>query len=449
MVGMQIAALAALSGLALAAPQNLEVTIPSSWKDRIKNVVVLVEENRSFDTFAGGLTYSSQIDGLVHHNYCNSMNASDPSQHDDVCAGPRANDVAPDDPNHSISGVNMQLFSTWHPDEVHVDKYHVAENMRGFVTEQSITYKTLNKTRAAEAINYYTPDQVRVFNSMAENFVLFDRWFASVPGPTNPNRAYLTSGTSHGHGKNDNAFNVYGLPQKSVFEQLSEKNITWMNYQNSTTGPGKGFNPDAAFYSWTAKSGKNTTNIAPLTKFYADAKAGTLPQFTYINPECCSYQSFHPPSPITLGEQFIKGIYEAVRNSPQWNTTLFILTFDEHGGFGDHVPPPVNIPAGDALIYTETAPDGKNITFDFTRLGVRVPTLLISPWVEKGVVENKGRNNGGEYTHTSILKTIGELWGLEDLTPRVGYSASFEHLIGEKLRVDTPATLPNPFPYTD
>jgi phospholipase C len=320
--------------------------------------------------------------------------------------------------------------------------------MRGFVTEQSVTYKTLNKTRAAEAINYYTPDQVRIFNTMAENFVLFDRWFAAVPGPTNPNRAYITSGTSHGHGSNDNAFNVYGLPQKSIFEQLSEKNITWMNYQNSTTGPGLGFNPDAAFYTWTATSGANVTNIAPLDKFYADAKAGTLPQFTYINPECCSYQSFHPPSPITLGEQFIKGIYEAVRNSPQWDETLFILTFDEHGGFGDHVPPPVNIPAGDDLTYTEKAPDGRNITFDFKRLGVRVPTLLISPWVGQGIVEKKGINNGGEYTHTSILKFVNELWGLDDLTERVTYSSTFEHLITDFRRDDTPATMPDPFPYT-
>lgn len=69
-----------------------------------------------------------------------------------------------------------------------------------------------------------------------------------------------------------------------------------------------------------------------MDQFYKDAAAGTLPQFTYINPECCSYQSFHPPSPINLGESYIKGIYEAVRNSPQWNTTLFVLTFDEHGG---------------------------------------------------------------------------------------------------------------------
>lgn len=320
--------------------------------------------------------------------------------------------------------------------------------MRGFVTEQSVTYDTLNKTRAAEVLNYYTQDQIRVFGTMAENFVLFDRWFASVPGPTNPNRAYITSGTSNGHGKNDEAFDIYGLPQKSLFQQLSENNISWMNYQNSTTGAGLGFNPDAAFYTWTNTSGAYKTNIAPLDQFYADAKAGTLPQFTYINPECCSYQSFHPPSPITLGENFIKGIYEAVRNSPQWEETLFILTFDEHGGFGDHVPPPVNVPAGDDITYTEVAPDGKTMTFDFTRLGVRVPTLLISPWVGKGVVEKKGSNNGGEYTHTSIMATLNELWGLEALTPRVSYSSTFEHLITDDLRTDTPATLPDPYPYS-
>ncbi|PMD31909.1 phosphoesterase [Hyaloscypha variabilis F] len=444
MIGLKLITVAAFSGLALAVPQ---ISNKGDWKSKIKNVVVLVEENRSFDTFAGGLNYSSDIDGLLHHNYCNSMNASDPAQMDDVCAGPRANDVAPDDPNHSISGVNMQIFSTWHPDEAAADAGTLRENMRGFVTEQSYTFSTLNKTRAAEAINYYTPDQIRVFNEMAENFVLFDRWFASVPGPTNPNRAYITSGTSHGHGENDNAFNVYGLPQRSIFQQLSEAGISWMNYQNSTTAPGLGFNPDAAFYTWTNTSGAYKTNIAPLDQFYADAQAGKLPQFTYINPECCSYQSFHPPSPITLGENFIKGIYEAIRNSPQWEETLFILTFDEHGGFGDHVPPPVNVPAGDDILYTETAQDGKNITFNFKRLGVRVPTLLISPWVPKGAIEKKGSNNGGEYTHTSILKFLQNLWGLDSLSPRVDYSSTFEHLITDVCRTDTPATLVNPYPY--
>jgi phospholipase C len=184
----------------------------------------------------------------------------------------------------------------------------------------------------------------------------------------------------------------------------------------------------------------------PLQQFYIDAAAGALPRFTYINPECCSYQSYHPPSPINLGETFIKGIYEAVRNSPQWNETLFILTFDEHGGFGDHVPPPVGVPAGDNITYTETAQDGQNLTFAFNRLGIRVPTVLISPWVPKGYVENKGSNNGGEYTHTSILNFLSELWGIPKLTPRVEWSATFEHLFLAKARpdCDSPKTLPNP-----
>jgi phospholipase C len=337
------------------------------------------------------------------------------------------------------------VYTTWHPDEEDIREGKLKANMRGFVTEQAFTYKTKDKSRAAEVLNYYTPDQIPVFNAMAENFVLFDHWFAAVPGPTNPNRAYITSGTSRGHGRNDNAFNVYGLPQKSIFQQLSEHGISWTNYQNSTTGPGLGFNPDAAFYAWTLASGAAATNIAPLAQFYVHAAAGTLPAFTYINPECCSYQSFHPPSPISSGEAFIKGIYEALRGGPQWAETLFILTFDEHGGFGDHVPPPADVPAGDALTYSETAADGKPISFDFTRLGIRVPTLVISPWVARGAVEKRGRNHGGEYSHTSILAFVRDLWGLgESLTPRVAWSATFEHLIQDEVRTDTPVKLPDP-----
>jgi phospholipase C len=121
---------------------------------------------------------------------------------------------------------------------------------------------------------------------------------------------------------------------------------------------------------------------------------------------CCDYFSFHSPSPVSLGESFIKGVYQALRASPQWDSTLFVLTFDERGGFADHVPPPKNVPAGGSLTYTEKAFDSKNISFDFTRLGIHVPTLVISPWVGKGVVENKGGNQGGEYfayEHSGVL----------------------------------------------
>ena len=418
---------------AVAVPQTQPATSSSSSSldNPIKNVVVLVQENLSFDNFAGGLTYNSTIDGLANREYCNPTNITDPNS-PVVCAKPIAKNVAPDDPDHSIAGGNMQIYGYDHPSS------DDAPDMRGFVTEQIRSYPDANKKRAAEVINYYTPEHIPVFNAMAENFVLFDRWFASVPGPTNPNRAYLTSGTSHGHGENDNDFLTSSLPQKSVFEQLSDAGISWINYSNTTD-----FLPDAQFYEWTAKSGKADTNVKPLDQFYKDAASGSLPQFTWINPECCSYMSFHPPSPINMGEGFIKSVYEAVRNSPQWNETLFVLTFDEHGGFADHVSPPENVPAGDDLTYTETAGDDKPFSFAFDRLGVRVPTVLMSPWVGKGLVQNRPTDESGDFTHTSILKFVSELWNLDILTPRVDWSPSFKHLITNEYR-DSPSKLPEP-----
>ncbi|KAK9332294.1 hypothetical protein V1520DRAFT_374008 [Lipomyces starkeyi] len=185
-----------------------------------------------------------------------------------VCAKANAGNVAPDDPNHDISGVNMEVLGTYHPDGEAVYEREEKETMMGFVTEQASTYKT---------------DHIPVFAAMAEKFFLFDRWFAAVPGPTNPNRAYLTS----------------------------EQHVR------------------------TLTSGKWKTNIKPIRDF--NLRPANFPPFTYINPECCSYDSFRPPSPISTSEGFMTGIYEALRGSHQWNETLFILTFDEHGGFGDHV----------------------------------------------------------------------------------------------------------------
>ena len=406
---------------------------PSSPRGPIKNVVVLVQENLSFDTYAGGLTYNSKIDGLVNRTYCNPSNVEDHKSYN-VCAKPTAKNVAPDDPDHSIAGGSMQVYSTYHPDNTS----HAS--MQGFVTEQMRSYGIdRDLSRAAEVINYYTSDHVPVLNAMAENFVLFDAWFAAVPGPTNPNRAYLTSGTSHGHGMNDIDFLTSSLPQVSIFQQLSAANISWINYSNAT-----GFLPDALFYKWTVQTGKGETNVKPIDQFYRDAKAGTLPQFTWINPECCSYMSFRPPSPINMGEGFIKGIYEAIRSSPQWNETLFILTFDEHGGFADHVSPPDNVPPGDHHTHKEWALDGSQIEFKFDRLGIRVPTILMSPWVGKGVVQNRPTDQPNDFTHTSILKYVAELWDLPVLTPRVAWSPSFGKLIGNVYRSDTPEKLPEP-----
>ncbi|KDR74439.1 hypothetical protein GALMADRAFT_157644 [Galerina marginata CBS 339.88] len=120
---------------------------------------------------------------------------------------------------------------------------------------------------------------------------------------------------------------------------------------------------------------------------------------------------------------------------------------DPTRGFADHVPPPTGVPNPDGLTYTEVSLDGKNYTFNFDRLGVRVPTLIISPWVQKGVIEHAGQNQGLSYSHSSIAAFMGKLWNLdggEPLTKRVGFASTFEHLIMNQFRSDTPVTLPAP-----
>lgn len=253
----------------------------------------------------------------------------------------------------------------------------------------------------------------------------------------------LTSGTSAGRGSNDESFyyDVHSLKQKSIFEQLFNSDRSFMDYYDSS------IIIDAYYFDWTFKSG-NFEKAQPMKDFFTAAAAGELPEFSFVDPSCCSMgtTSMHPSGHVVDGEVFIKQVYEAVRSSPQWNETLLILTYDETGGFHDHVPPPL-APRPDDLTYTETAPTGENYTFPFNRLGGRVPTLLISPWVGKGQVEQKGTNAAGDtvsYCASSILRTLGYLWDFAPFTPRVEWAPSFAHLIQSTPRTDTPETLPNP-----
>ena len=187
MVLIKAAGVALLATIASAAPS-------SSWKNNIKNVVVLVQENRSFDTLAGGFTYSKDIDGMVGRLFCNPLNVSHPLQNI-VCSDKLApaNDIAYDDPNHSVTGTSFGLYSTYHPNEELIKEGKLNPNLLGFLTEQQVANgHPGNATRASEILNYYTAAHIPVFEDMAKNYVLFDKWFCDVPGPTNPNRAYVS-----------------------------------------------------------------------------------------------------------------------------------------------------------------------------------------------------------------------------------------------------------------
>ena len=257
----------------------------------------------------------------------------------------------------------------------------------------------------------------------------------SKPKPTNPNRLYFTSGTSHGKGTNN--FDYYTLPHRSIFQVIDEIGIDWKNYIIDSGMQ------DAAWYTWTKDSNK-TSKIVHMDEFYADALAGSLPQFSYLNPDCCGVgtTSMHPAGLVSDGEAYIKKIYEALRSGPQWNETLFFITFDETGGFHDHVPPPMAT-RPDNRTYDEKVPTGETYHFEFNRLGGRVPTFVISPWVAP-YVEQQGRNRDGatgSYSASSLISTLGYLWDFKPLTPRVRQAPSFDHLILTKPR-DTPWKLP-------
>ena len=155
----------------------------------------------------------------------------------------------------------------------------------------------------------------------------------------------------------------------------------------------------------------------------------------------------HPTGNVSYGQVFVKQIYEALRDGPQWEKSLLLITYDETGGFFDHVPPPRAV-RPDNLTYTETALDGKNYTFTFDRVGGRMPTWLISPYAPKGYVENEGidavTGESSPYQASSVAKTLNYLWGLEELTPRVSHAPAFDHLIGPEVRKDTPSRLTTP-----
>ncbi|KAJ5626008.1 hypothetical protein N7510_002317 [Penicillium lagena] len=420
-------------------------------KSHVKNVVVLVMENRSLDNLLGGQTIAG-LDNPIHSGpFCNPYNVTDPSQgyH---CSVAKDYDSVTDDPSHAVTGNTMEFFSQWTPNNAAIADGKLVPNNNGFIHEQIHNYgasanETVKAMLAKQVMNYYTEDQTPVLTSLVQNFLTFNHWHSDVAGPTDPNRFAVVAGTSAGHGSNDATFGTYAFTQRSIFQQLGETDHTWLNYWDTAGGTG----PEAHWFAWTNAT-SNQDKVVSMDQFYTDAASGSLPEFSYLNPSCCGVgtTSMHDSGLISDGEAFIKKVYESLRASPQWEETLFVLTFDESGGFHDHVPPPLAT-RPDNLTYTEKAPNGEEYTLEFNRLGGRIPTLLISPWVSKGYVEQKGTNYRGQtqsYSASSLLRTLGYLWNFEPFTPRVEDAASFDHLIQSSPRKNTPKKLPTPHTFS-
>ncbi len=251
--------------------------------------------------------------------------------------------------------------------------------MDGFVEQMAL----VNPSAAATPMGYYNETQLAAFWALAGEFVLCDTYFASVLGPTVPNRLYAMAGASAG-------ITTDVLPQNTelytIFDQLSAYGFSWDYFAEAGTYPML-----PSFLLPLSASPSELANLRPLSQLAGTIASGGLPAVTFVDPEGSIY-SQHPPLSVTAGEAWTMGVIDAIETSPVWNSTVVFLTWDEGGGYYDHVAPPVMDSLGD---------------------GFRVPMLVVSPFSVGGGVD------ATVFDHTSVLKFIEQAWGLPILNDRV------------------------------
>ncbi|KAJ4950439.1 hypothetical protein NE237_027271 [Protea cynaroides] len=398
----------------------------------IKTVVVLVQENRSFDHMLGWMkSLNPEIDGVTG-NESNPLSTSDPNS-ERIYFSNQSEYVDPD-PGHSYQAIYEQVFGVAWSEENSTQK--LLPTMEGFAMNAEETETGMS----VAVMNGFRPDAVPVYKELVSEFAVTDRWFASNPTSTQPNRLFVHSGTSHGLISNDTKILIQGLPQKTIFESLDEDGFSWGIYYQ--------FPPATLFY-------RNLRKLKYIFKFHPfdlefknHCKEGKLPNYVvieqrYLDSSILRGNDDHPSHDVSVGQKFIKEVYEALRSSPQWNEILFIITYDEHGGFYDHVPTPVaGVPSPDDIV--SPAP----YYYQFDRLGVRVPTFFISPWIEQGTVLHgpSGPYPTSQFEHSSIPATVKKIFNLKDfLTKRDAWAGTFETLLTRTTpRTDCPVTLPDP-----
>jgi phospholipase C len=335
---------------------------------KIDHIVVLMLENRSFDHMLGYLTLEAgrqDVDGLkasMSNRYRNNTYRVRHLQ--------RTALTKDEDPCHGGACTAEQ----------------VSNDMGGFVA--NFAKERRKAPHVGLVMAYYNGSDLPAYDHLAREFCVCDRWFASVPGATWPNRLYAVCGQAAGS-KDGKKVPLYDLP--SFVRHLERNKVSWRWYSHDV---GTLRFSDARFrvgYLDKFSYFDRRSILAP-RNFLDDAKDGKLPAVSWIDPNFVDVSFIgpagsnddHPPSDIKAGQELVLKTYTALVNSPNWSKTALVITYDEHGGFFDHVHPP-------------TAHDDRPA---FRKYGVRVPALVVSPFTPRASVSNT------VYDHTSIIKTI-------------------------------------------
>lgn len=415
----------------------------------IKNIFVLLLENRSFDHMLGfsGITGTEAgtdppasttirgLDGSESNGYLGAPY---------FVQMPFVEPVAVD-PAHEFLDVLEQLCGTqaiYQP-----GKSYPRVNNSGFVSDYARSH-TQDEGNApgnfGQVMDGFTAEQLPVLNALARNFAVCDAWHASMPGPTFPNRLFAMAASSGGLDHSPSTAELltwegldgFALPAGSIFDALKKSygDDGWRIYAGSH------------FPLVSALKGINVFDVRSMDDFRNDIGTGQYPwRLTWIEPNYGDAvfgtfrggNSQHPMDNVGGGEGLIKEVYEAIRSSPFWDSSLLIITWDEHGGFYDHVQP------GRVMAPGDTRPGSKynQYGFTFAQLGVRVPAVVVSPLIPAGTIDHR------PYDHSSIPKTIEAAFNLQPLTKRDKSANSVSALLTlSSPRQDIPETLPDSLP---
>jgi len=388
--------------------------------DNLRHIVVLMMENRSFDHMLGGLTATHpKIDGITPGL---SNPDTSPAQNR-VPAHPLADfqgQLEPD-PDHHFPAVDLQIFGgDTSPNRV--------ASMQGFVKSYFNQRRDLKHSQ--KIMYYFPPEKLPVLTTLATEFAVFNRWFASIPGPTICNRAFAHYGTSFG--RVDMNLLYVNEPFKSIYNRL-------ISARPKRTAK--------LYYYDTTSSTMEITNLlqhqpelfGTYPQFLSDCRKGTLPDYSFVEPNYNDHDTDsgeeiandqHPDHDVQAGELYIASVYNAIKQNPDlWQSTALLIVYDEHGGIYDHVVPPACTP--DKFTASANA-TGTGMPFAFDRLGVRVPAILVSPWIPKGTVVDR------VFDHASIPATITKFF-LGDYSPRSPRETSADIFIEAKTATVDPA----------
>jgi phospholipase C len=403
-------------------------------RSKIRHVVYYMLENRSFDHICGWLyeTGDNHIQFVGPDHPFRGATPKTTKYNGGTTSPSFTLDLPREDPYHDNSDVMRQLFGKRERGYAMREK----PDMSGFL------WNNVNDN----VMGSYTPAQAAVLDGLARGFAVSDEWFCSMPGGTDVNRAFALSGNSLGELNNfQNGVEYTGWPslnhRPSIFKVLWSHGITDFKIYNSIEWMNFAFTQHLFLAGQIPTVDASTDHVADYNQFLADARSGHLPAFTFLEPAwigSTDTSSYHPGADIVPGEQRLADIYQALKTGPGWEQTVLVVTFDEHGGLYDHVPPP----------YAENPyPNDVIDGFKFDIMGVRIPTLVISPWVDEHTVFRSG--TGVAYDSTSILATLLRWFGIPKsgwgLGERTNHAPTFEAVLRRK----TPRaarSLPDPRP---